>query len=139
MIRRIAWTVAMIGVIACSSNSNDTVAVMTGTYTATSFTTTINGQAAVNQLTNGSSLSITINSDGSTTGQLVLVGGAEGGGNLTASMAGTWTQSGSTLTLTQSADTFVRDLTFTITGNKLIASATFTDSQLQVTLTRSGS
>jgi hypothetical protein len=51
-------------------------------------------------------------------------------------MAGTWSLSGSTVTFSQQADTFVRNMSFQVAGNTLVGDDTFNGTRIQVTLTR---
>ena len=85
-----------------------------GSYEATTFETTEDGQTT-DQLAEGAQFTITLASDGTTTGNLFIPGGAEDGSDLDASLAGTWTfnASSNSVTFDQDADTFVRDMTFT--------------------------
>ena len=85
---------------------------LAGSYTALLWTTTGNS-GQTNQLVIGSTLQITLNNDRSTTGHMHL---AASGGNpaMDFDMAGTWAQSGNSVDFTQAADTFFRDMTFTI-------------------------
>jgi hypothetical protein len=106
-----------------------------GTYTATTFTTTSAG-VTTDQLAAGSSFTITLELDGTTAGRLFVSGGDEGGGDLDADMAGTWTLPGSTVEFAQTADTFVRDTPFTALRNRLRGEATFSGTTIRVTLTK---
>ena len=86
-----------------------------GSYMATQWVTTgTSGQT--NQLLAGSTLNLNLASDGSTSGHLHV---AASGNNpaLDQDMAGTWSQSNDKVTISQSADTFVRDLTFNVVPN----------------------
>lgn len=89
-----------------------------GSYEATTFETTENGQTT-DQLAEGAEFTITLNSEGTSAGNLFVPGGAEDGGDLDASLAGTWTftANSNTVEFDQNADTFVRDMTFTATRN----------------------
>ena len=53
-----------------------------------------------------------------------------------ASMAGSASITGNTVEFQQSADTFVRDATWTLVGNTLVTSETFSGVAVAVTLTR---
>ena len=114
-----------------------TAASLAGTSNATTFTVTPPGQALINVLSAGGSLTITLNADGSTTGTLFVPAAASGSGDVTASMVGTFTISGSTVEFTQADDTFVRDMTFTVSGNTLSGNETFSGAVVVVVLTRS--
>ena len=112
-----------------------TVSNVTGSYTATTFTTT-SGGVTTDHLADGASFTITLRADGTTTGRLFIPGGDEGGGDLDADMAGTWTLTGSTVEFTQTADTFVRDMPFTASRNRLGGIATFSGTTIRVTLVK---
>lgn len=81
-----------------------------GNYTALYWVTTGNsGQRS--ELLAGSTLVLNLSAAGTTSGHLHV---AASGANqaLDADMAGTWTQNGFTVNISQSADTFVRNITF---------------------------
>lgn len=84
-----------------------------GNHTAIIFVTTPSGGSARNELQAGSTLLLNLKSDGTTSGHLHV---AAFGANpvFDADMAGTWTQNGDVIDFTQAADTFVRDMVFTI-------------------------
>ncbi len=72
-------------------------------------------------LDEGGSLSITLAANGTTTGTLFLPGAGEAGEDINASMAGTWAYDEDTnaLTFDQAADTYVRDATWTVDGDRI--------------------
>jgi len=83
-----------------------TIANVAGAYEATQFT-----GGGFDVLALGGSLTLTLGTDGSLAGLMHIPAAA--GGPLDADMVGTYTLSGSSLTFDQSADTFVRDATWT--------------------------
>lgn len=107
------FALAALGLTACGSDS--TAPLMAGgTFAATSFVTTSSTGQVTNQIANGSFLLISLASNGTTSGQLHIA--ASGGvPAFDADMAGTWMMTGSTVTFTQTADTFVRNMTFSLT------------------------
>lgn len=123
--------------VACGSDSPTQTETLAGTYTATTFRVTPSGQAMVDVLAQNGALSITIAPDNSTTGSLLVPSTVAGGTALLASMLGTASRTGSTVRFQQTADTFVRDLAWTVSGTTLqvndlaAGSARFT-----ITLTR---
>ena len=127
-------------VLACGSDKpTDTLpANLAGAYTATQFVTT-GSSGQTNQLLAGSSLNITLNSNGTTTGHLHLAASA-GNPAFDADMAGTWTHVGNTVHFTQTADTFVRDMDFTVVGQgstwSLVGDHSFAGTRIQLTLTQ---
>lgn len=106
-----------------------------GSYTATTFTTT-SGGVTTDQLAAGASFTITLASNGATTGRLFVPGGGQGGGDLDADMTGTWTLVGSTVEFAQTADTFVRDMPFTASVNRLQGQEMFSNTTIRVTLAK---
>lgn len=122
--------------LACGGETfSPTTANIAGAYAATAFTTTTAG-VTTNQLAAGAALTLTLAASGGVTGQLFVPGGAEGGGNLSEDLVGTWTLTGSTVQFAQSADTFVRDMPFIATENRLTGDATFSGTTIHVELTK---
>src|SRR5262245_10989209 len=133
--RFLATALALVAVVGCGSD--DPISpVPTGTYTATTFQVTPDGQAAINVLSQGGTLTVTLSGDNSVAGQLHLPASLLGT-ELTANLTGTVAVSGNTVVFHQTTDTFVRDLTWTVGTNTLsvtnqrAGAATFT-----ITLTR---
>ena len=83
-----------------------------GSYVAIIFITT-GSSGQTNQLLIGSSLNMTLATNGTTSGHLHLAA-SNGNPAFDADMAGTWTRNGNLVDFTQAADTFVRDMVFTI-------------------------
>jgi hypothetical protein len=81
-------------------------------YAAIIFVTT-GASGQTNQLLIGSTLNITLAANGTTSGHLHMAA-SDSQTALDADMAGTWTISGNVVDITQTADTFVRDMLFTI-------------------------
>lgn len=108
-----------------------------GSYTAISFLTT--GSAGQrNEILAGSTLALNLNADGTASGNLHI---AASGANpaFDADMAGTWTQTGFTVNISQSADTFVRNMPFTMSfdpagGWDLFGDAVFSNTRFQIVL-----
>ena len=122
---------------ACSDSTSPSEVV--GSYTAITFRTT-GSSGQTDQLLAGSTFDITLHSDGTTSGHLHI---AASGGNpaLDANMAGSWTQNGDIIDFDQAADTFVRNMPFTIdrvAPNELwlVGSQVFSGTQINVTLAR---
>jgi hypothetical protein len=102
----------------CGSDAPTQQASIAGAYAATVFRVTPTGQPPIDVLAQGGSLSVTIASDNTASGSLSLPASVAGT-PFSASMAGTVVQTGTTVKFQQTADTFVRDLTFNIVGNTL--------------------
>lgn len=111
-----------------------------GDYEAIVLLTTSGTSPVKNQLALGGSLQLNLHSDGTTSGHLHFV--ASGGDPaFDADMTGTWIQDGSTIDITQAADTFVRDMVFMIErlgGNELMLTGdqVFDGTRVNVTLGR---
>lgn len=90
-----------------------------GSYSATVFTVVPDGMPSIDALAEGSTLSIVIAADNAVTGTLALPAAVTGDEAFQANMAGTAVVDGTTVRFTQSADSFVRDLTWTIDGTAL--------------------
>ena len=107
-----------------------------GTYVATSLTATLPGSSPVDVLALDAELTLELDADGTAAGHLFAPGMGDGGGDLDADLAGTWTLNGNTVTLSSSADTFVRDMPLTVSGETLVGDRTFDGVRIRVTLTR---
>ena len=118
---------------ACGEPFVPSVDSIAGSYHATTFTSTTGG-VTTNHLSAGGEFTITLATDGTTTGQLLVPGGAAGGGDLSANMVGTWTLVGGTVQFTQTADTFVRDMIFTASADRLRGGQVFGNTTVRVTL-----
>ncbi len=118
------WTATLL--LGCNVGDSFTPSIdnVAGNYTATMLTTTTGG-TTTDHLAAGASFTINLAANGTTTGRLFVAGGGDAGGDLDADMAGTWTLVGSTVTFNQTADTFVRDMSFTAQVNHLRGEATF--------------
>jgi hypothetical protein len=123
--------------LGCGDSTSPAADMAVGNYTAVFFTSTGNsGQK--NELAVGGSLILNLNANGTTSGHLHMV--APGGGpDFDADMAGTWTRTGMIVDIDQPADTFVRDMPFTLTpgpadGWDLVGNETFSGTNIQVRL-----
>lgn len=96
--------------LACGGSTAPSGNSAAGSYTAISFVTT-GSSGRRDELLAGSSLAMNLNANGTTSGYLHI---AASGANpvIDADMAGTWTQSGFTVTISQNVDTFVRNTSF---------------------------
>jgi hypothetical protein len=121
------WFLAV--VVACGDPTGPSVQAVAGTYTATQLSTTETG-TTTNQLAAGASITLTLNANGTTSGRFIVPN------ELDADLAGTWTLSGSTVTLSHSADTFLRDMPLQVRGNSLMGDQTFSGTRVQLTLTK---
>jgi hypothetical protein len=108
-------------------------------YSAVTFRTTTDG-ITTDQLAQGASLNIALQEDGTTTGGLLVPGGAVGGGDLDADLAGTFSFNDATdqVTFDHAADTFVRDMLFSAVradnAVQLEGEETFSETTVRVVL-----
>ena len=127
------------GMVACGGgDSTAPPSVLVGSYNAVQFVTT-GSSGQTNQILAGSTLSINLMPNGTTTGHLHM---AESGGNsaFDADMAGTWTQTGNSVTFSQAADSFVRNITWAVAAAgsswQLEGDGVFSGTRTQVTLSQ---
>lgn len=130
----LSWALAL---TACGDSFSPTTETVAGSYTASSFTvTSLAGTSDL--LASGATASVNLASDGTTTGRLFVPGGSENGEDLDEDLTGTWTLSGSTVTFNQTADTFIRDVEFTATRNRLSSEGTFGEFTIRLVLSKAG-
>ena len=97
---------------ACGGDSTGPPSAIVGSYTALQWQTT-GTFGSTNQLVIGSTLQITLNADGSTSGHMhVAASNSQPAADF--DLAGRWTASGNTVNFTQVADDFLRDMTFAL-------------------------
>jgi hypothetical protein len=133
--RGVALTLT-IALAACGDdNFSPTVENVAGLYTASTFTYETS-TGTTDLLAAGAVVSIDLADDGTTTGEIFLEGGGEGGSDLDEDLTGTWTLAGSTVTFDQTADTFIRDLDFTADEDLLEGEDTFDDVTIRLVLTK---
>ena len=87
-------------------------------------------------LAEGGSLTITLNADGTTSGSLLVPAALNEGVDFTADMAGTFSLVGDSLSFSQNADSFVRDMSWTVNGSDIEGSGTFSGTTIVVVLNR---
>jgi len=119
--------------VACGEPFVPSVDSIAGTYNATILTSTTGG-VTTNHLSAGGSFTITLEVNGTTSGQLSVPGGGPGGSTLDGSMVGTWALVGTTVQFDQTADTFVRDMIFTASSDRLRGGQAFGGTTVRVTL-----
>ena len=94
---------------------------LVGTWLATTFEVAPTGQPPVNMLAAGATLGLNVANNFVVAGTLIIPASATGTLTFTADMAGTATRTDNTVRFVQSADSFVRDLTFLLVENRLEA------------------
>ena len=113
VMRSLAPIAMMVATAACGSDSTGPQSPsLSGSYTAFQWVTT-GGSGQTDQLLAGSTLQITLNDNGTTTGHM-HVAASNGNPAVDFDMAGSWTQSGNTIDFTQTADTFMNDMVFAV-------------------------
>jgi hypothetical protein len=117
---RIITLALTLALAACGDdNFSPTVENVAGSYAASTFTCeTTDGTTDL--LAAGAVVAIDLADDGTTTGEIFVAAGGEGGGNLDQDLTGTWILASRTVTFDQDADTFIRDLEFTADEDVLI-------------------
>ena len=122
---------------AACSDSNAPTGVPVGNYTAIQFVTTgSSGQR--DELAAGSTLTLSLASNGTSSGHLHVAASASSP-VVDADMAGTWREDGSVVTVSQGADTFVRDMPLTLSNDPvngwiLVGDKSFNSVRIQLTL-----
>jgi hypothetical protein len=134
LIKRAPILFCIAAMVACGSDSTAPKQGVAGAYVATQFVTT-GSSGQTDQLLAGSGLFLSLNANGSVTGQL-----HSAATNADTDMAGTWTQIGNTITFAQGADTFVRNMTFDVVPDvnrwQLVGDGGFSGTRVQITLTQ---
>ncbi len=125
----------------CGSDSTAPQSPLVGSYTAFQWVTT-GGSGQTNQLNIGSTLQITLNADASTSGHM-HVAASNGAPAADFDLVGTWAEENNVVDFTQAADTFVKDMAFTVqligTGVvDLVGDQVFSGTRVQLTLRRAG-
>jgi hypothetical protein len=133
MLGRLTLWLSLVG---CGDDGfSPTLDSVAGAYQATVFTFD-GGSGPTDLLAAGASVTITLAPDGTTSGRMFVPGVGAGGGDLDADLAGTWTLSGTTVTFAQGADTFMRDVPFTVELGRLRAQGTFGTEVVVLVLTK---
>lgn len=131
--RRVILVQAILVHLGCDAVTPSPIA---GTWIATEWVVTQSGKPPVDVLAEGGSLTITVASNNSTSGSIVVPPALTGGSAVTESMIGTATIQGNTVRFSQAADTFVRDATWTIAEMDMVTTWTLAGTALDVTLRR---
>jgi len=134
-VRAIPLALAVLTVACGDDPSTPSADRIDGSYAATIFTLA-DGHVVTDQLAKGAVFSIRLWPDRTTTGRLFVPGLDEGGADFDADLTGTWTVHGGTVNFAHSADTFVRDMPFTVAPDQLRGEATFDNVTVRVILTR---
>jgi len=135
---RLARTLLVASALAATTacGGSTTTDPIVGTFLATTFRIAPAGQGAIDVLAQGGVLGLNVANNFVTAGTLIIPASVNGGTTFTASLAGTAVRTESTVRFTQSADTFVRDLTFTLAADSLTANQTLGDTTYDLVLRR---
>lgn len=128
--------VATLLVAASGCRSTGVLDPVVGTFLATTFVITPTGQGPINVLAQGGTLGINVADNFVTTGTLIIPPALNAGTTLTVSLAGTAVRTDNTVRFMLEANTFVRNLTFTLDVNTLTANQTVADTTYNLVLTR---
>ena len=120
----------------CSDDDafSPTVATVSGSYSASSFTVT-SPSGVVDLLGSGASVQITLTSDGATTGRLLLPSG-DPEGDHDEELAGTWQLRGDTVTISPRGPSLLRFTPFIAAPERLAGERLLSGETLRLVLTR---
>ena len=138
IIRLGGWLLATVLLLACGGDNgfNPTPESVAGSYEVTTLRETQNG-ITINHLALGVTLSLDLEADGTAAGHVFAPLGGAAGSDLDTDLSGTWSLSGSTVTLAVPEAPFLSDVTFTAEENSLRADQTIGATRVEVILTRS--
>ncbi len=108
---------------------------LSGSYTLTQLRTTSSTGTQTNQIAAGASGTLTLTTDGVSSGTLHVPADPQLGPASDLSLAGHWSQSNGVVTIATTADTFLRDMPLTWTGAQLVGDKTFGGTRVEVTFT----
>jgi hypothetical protein len=114
-----------------------TVESVAGSYTASSLTL-VSSVGTTDLLALGSTVAISLDANGITSGRLFVPGGDDDGSDLDVDLAGTWTLSGSTVTFNQPGDSFIREVEFTAGPDQLNGEGEFSGAIIRLVLAKAG-
>ena len=134
--KRILLAVTAAAAVACSDAFKPTTENVLGDYNLRTFETT-ETSGTIDWVQRGGTMTLSLGPFGVTTGHMFMPGAAEGGGDFDQLLIGDWTLTGNTITFDMPAvDTFVRDMPWTVTENKLSGDHTFSGTRIRVVLTK---
>jgi hypothetical protein len=138
VMQRIGLLGIALGVLACGDDGfTPTEETVAGSYTATTFElSSVVGN--INLLGGGATVTLDLATDGTTTGRLFVPTGLTGGSALEEDLAGTWSLTDSTVTFEQPQATFLPDIQFVASANRLTGEGTFSGGTLRLVLTKEG-
>ena len=130
--KRISSLLAVAAVVACSDSFKPSIENVAGSYTLQTLMST-DTAGTVDWMSAGATLTLSLSSNGTVAGHLFMPGAGESGADLEADMAGSWALVGGRVVMEQTADTFVRDMTWKpLLGGLLAAEKSFNGTLLRV-------
>jgi hypothetical protein len=134
----VALTLALaLGSCGGEDTFSPTVESVAGSYTASSLTL-VSSVGTTDLLALGSTVAISLDANGTTSGRLFVPGGDDDGSDLDVDLAGTWTLSGSTVTFNQTGDSFIRGVEFTAGPDQLNGEGEFSGAIIRLVLGKAG-
>lgn len=137
--KRLISLLAVAAVVACSDSFSPTTQNVAGDYGLQTLTTT-DTSGTTDWVATGATLALSLAANGATTGHFFIPGAGEGGGDVNADMAGTWSLSGGQITFSQTAETFVRDMDFSAGKDRLSGDQSFSfnavDTRVRIVLAK---
>lgn len=121
------------GDTACACSPPNDVA---GVYHATRLRFTPAGQATVDALAAGATITLTLAQNGSTSGTFFVPAALNNGVQVSFDLAGSYQSDGVHVSFSHTADTFIRDVQWSIQGSTLATTATAGSTQYDVILSR---
>ncbi len=128
--------VAVVAAVACSDAFTPTTENVAGDYSLEKLLIITDTGGTSDWRAAGSTFTISLATNGTTTGHLFIPGGDEGGGDFNRDMAGTWALSGDTVSFDQAADSFVRDYVWSARANRIVTDRTIPGVRVIVVLTK---
>ena len=131
-------TLIVLGATAACGSDDATgpdMADVAGSYDASVLTASVLGTSE-DMLAAGASIHLVLSEGGTTSGHLFVPATEFSGEAVDEDLTGTWTLSGTTVHLTQSADTFLRDVALVVDGTQLIGDETISGVAVHVVLDR---
>ena len=109
-----------------------------GAYHATAFSVTEQGSTR-DLLQEGGAIVLTLAADNTTSGEAVIPPASGSGEPTVQDLTGTWSLSGSTVSLSLTADTFLRDVSLTVGPDRLSGDRDFSGVRVRVVLVKTTS
>lgn len=126
--------VLVVSIVACSDSFSPTVENVAGDYTLDRLVTVTDTGGTKDWVAAGATFTISLATNGTTTGHLFLPQASDDGFDINADMTGTWTITGGSINFDQTADTFVKDWPLTAGKDRLTIDRTDAEGRVIVVL-----